>query len=401
MFRLNEDLAKAWLRRCGCPVPRGGVAASAVEAARLARELGTAVVVKALIPAGRRGKAGAVRIARDETEAAQVADGLLGTQVLGHAVRRVLVEEKIAIAAELYLAYALDGRGIEMLASSQGGVDIEAQADARPGTIVTAAVDPLHGVTLELACEQWRRAGIADERLSALSRLSAQLYGAFSQGDATLLELNPIAIGPAGMLSVAGAMLAVDENALFRHPEWTQAEDDTQLPANPRERRVALVNRDVPGGECRYIELDGDIGLIVGGGGPGLYQHDLMLALGGRPANHCVTPPTGSDNRKLKAVIEAVLEHPRIEGLLVGFNFAQMARTDIRVRTLLEVIDEKRIDTAAFPIVIRLFGAGEEQSRAMAAGRPNIHYVPRGTTLERAVQLIIELVAARKRQAGA
>jgi len=124
-----------------------------------------------------------------------------------------------------------------------------------------------------------------------------------------------------------------------------------------------------------------------------LYQHDLMLEVGGRPANHCVTPPTGADNRKLKAVLSAIFDNPKLRGLLLGFNFAQMARTDIRARTLIELLDEKKIDTARLPIVIRLFGAGESESRAMVAGRPNIHYVPRGTTLKQAVRLIVQLTA--------
>lgn len=154
------------------------------------------------------------------------------------------------------------------------------------------------------------------------------------------------------------------------------------------------IDAAVPGPEARYVELDGDIGLLVGGGGAGLYQHDRMLAWGGRPANHSVTPPTGADNRKLRAVIDAILDNPKARGLLVGFNFAQMARADIRVQTLLEALDEKGIDTASFPIVIRLFGAGEEEARARAKDRPGIHYLPRHASLDDAVHLVVQLTAA-------
>lgn len=400
MFRLNEYVTKEWLRRCGCVVPRGEAASSPEMAERAARQLGGGVVVKALVPAGRRGKAGAIIAAEDASAARQAAEKLLSRTVNGHSVRQVLVEEKVDIAREFYLGYTVAGRALQMLVSTQGGVEIEELAKSSPDAIVRAAVDPVCGVTAQFAAVQWQRAGAGRELLPTLAELSSRLYTAFITGDATLLELNPVAVDPQGQLCVVGAMMAIDEYALYRHPDWAGSDHDDNLPANERERRVALLSRELSGGECQYVELEGDIGLLVGGGGPGLYQHDMMLELGGRPANHSVTPPTGSDNRKLKAVIEAIFEHPTVKGLLVGFNFAQMARTDIRVRTLVDVLDEKKIDTRRFPIVIRLFGAGEEQSRAMVAGRPNIHYMPRGTSLKDAVKLIIDLVGRLQRQAG-
>ena len=148
------------------------------------------------------------------------------------------------------------------------------------------------------------------------------------------------------------------------------------------------------GGEAQYQEVDGDIGLLVGGGGAGLYLHDAILELGGRPANHCVTPPTGSDSRKLKEVLRAIFDNPRLRGLLVGFNFAQMARADIRVRALVDILREKRIDTTRLPIVIRLFGPGEEEARRLAAEFPGITYLPRGASLRQAAECIVALTKA-------
>jgi succinyl-CoA synthetase beta subunit/citryl-CoA synthetase large subunit len=391
MLHLTEDLTKQWLRASGLPVPQGLAVASPHQAREAAERMPRGAVVKALVPMGRRGKAGAVLPVDDAAEASGAAAKLLGSVVNGHLVQRVYVEQRIDVKHEYYVSFVLRDDRPEVLISRSGGVDIEEVARVTPELLVRARVDPLRGLDSWTAADLWLDAGVHGASLPRIAALTAKLYQAFCHADALLLEINPLAIDASGEAHVVGAMMAIDPDALFRHAEWRDATEP--LAQNPREHAVALANRQYPGGECQYVELEGDIGLLVGGGGAGLYQHDLMLEAGGRPANHCVTPPTGSDNRKLKAVLGAILDNPGLRGLLIGFNFAQMARTDIRVRTLVELLDEKQIDTARLPIVIRLFGAGEKESRAMVEGRQNIHYVPRGTTLREAVRLIVQLVA--------
>lgn len=395
MIPVLEDHAKAWLASAGLPVPLGERTAMAETAAAITERLGGESVVKALIPTGRRGKAGAVIRARTPQQAANAAGRLLGSTVSGYLVSSVYVEQLVAIASEFYLAFTFDQDGPCVVLSRHGGVDIEAGAAARDATLTTEAIAATRGLPPWEAIDLWHRAGVRGPVLRELGMLTSRLYDCFRRHDAELLEINPLAIDLGGHAVLVGAMLALDQDAKGRHPDW-----DSIVEANAdfasrtsREARVAAIDAAVPGGECRYVELGGDIGLLVGGGGAGLYQHDRMLAYGGRPANHSVTPPTGSDNRKLKAVIEAIIDNPHARALLVGFNFAQMARADIRVRTLLEVVDEKEIDTAQFPIVIRLFGAGEEEARARVAGRKGIHYLPREASLDDAIRLIVSLAA--------
>lgn len=393
-MRVLEDMAKGWLRDRGFPVPPGIAAASPREARDVAGRLGGNLVVKALVPAGRRGKAGGVVTAQSPEACAESAGGLIGHTIADHRVAKVYVERKIDIAEEFYVGFFAGGERPHLLLSRFGGVEIEGTFENRPDDVVRSELDPRRDLTEWEARELWLQAGVGGPLLRELGELTARLAAAFRNGDMVLLEINPLATDPEGRLNLVGAMMEIDGQALERQPEWKALEDpgaSATATANQREMQVEEINRTVPGGECRYIELDGDIGLLVGGGGAGLYQHDMIVAAGGHPANHCVTPPTGSDSRKLKAVIKAILGNPKTRSLLVGFNFAQMARADIRVQSLVEVIDEMGLDTTNFPIVIRMFGAGEAEARALVDGRPGFHYMARGTTLSDAVQRIVTL----------
>ncbi|MGE0798629.1 MAG: ATP-grasp domain-containing protein [Lautropia sp.] len=396
-MQLTEDAAKAALRELALPVPPGEAARTAAEAAQIAAAVGAGgrVAVKGLIAAGRRGKAGIVRLC-EAAEAGSLAGEMLGRVVGGLRVDAVYIEAAVPIASELYLSFAFDALAPRVVASRHGGVDIEATLESDPDALVSRAIDPVAGLPGWQAANLWNDAGVDSALIPALAALTVRLYDAFRRCDATMLELNPLAVTADGALSLVGTMMEIDDNALFRHPQWQSAAAEQAgpggRPLTAGERAVAEANRTFPGGATRYIELDGDIGLLVSGGGASLYQHDLILHFGGRPANHTDFSPAPTPDKHV-AVLEAMLDRPQVRGLLVGCNFLQLARCDLIMEAVAIVLRRRRIDATKFPIVIRLFGPAEDEARRIAAEFPGIDYLPRGASLADACRTIVARVA--------
>jgi len=398
-MKLLEDAAKEALRDAGIEVPRGVVAAGADEAAAAARELagdGGRVAIKALVAAGRRGKGGAVAVV-DVGQARGAAERILGLELQGAKVARLWVEQAVDIASELYLAFAWGTLAPRLVVSRHGGVDVESAGHADPAALVTREIDPVDGLRTWQAAAAWDAAGVPSALVPKLAALTVALYRAFRACDALMLEVNPLAVTPAGAPRVVGAMMEVDDNALFRHPAWEAMAEDSAgpggRPLTAGERAVAHANRTLPGGATRYTELDGDIGLLVSGGGASLYQHDLVLEYGGRPANHTDFSPAPTPD-KLVAVIDAIFARPQVRGLLIGCNVLQLARCDLIVEALAIVLRRRGIDASRVPIVLRLFGPMEAEARAIAAQFPGVHYLPAGTSLAQACREIVEAVRA-------
>jgi succinyl-CoA synthetase beta subunit len=395
MIALTEDLTKAFLRDRGLPVPAGEAAGSGDAVARIAGALGGAAVVKALVPTGRRGLAGAVRLT-DSVDAARIAaQDMFGTRVGEYEVEQVYVEALEPIAAELYLSFVLDRYPPRVIASARGGVDIEQVHQAHPEAIHTMEVDPAGGLRAWQAVQLWERCGIESARLPALADLTVRLWQAFVAADGLMMELNPVALCSDGRLSIVGAMLGIDDAAIARHPRWQPMASELSTRggrrANPRERSVLEANARVPGAVFRYTELDGDIGFFVGGGGASLFQHDLMLALGARPANHLDATPGGGWKEKMAAVVDAILDRPGVRGLLISYNFLQLVNVDERMRMIVDHLKARQVDPARFPIVVRLFGPGEARAREIATELPGLCYMPPMSPIEDAVAKIVEL----------
>ena len=395
MLPLTEDIAKQMLREDGLPVPRGSATASAEETAAAIRELGGSGVIKALVPTGRRGKAGAVRLVGPDDDVAGIATTVFATTIAGFRPGKLYVEERVEIEAELYLSFIIDGLGYKVVMSLRGGVDIEELRRSDPDAIVIDDIDVEAGLPAWRAMYLWGKAGLHGESLPAVAKLTARLFEFFRRSDGVTLEINPLAVGKDGRLSLVGAMLGIDDNALPRHPAlMTLLQQGVLLHSgsNPREQAVYEGNYRIKGGMIRYTELDGDIGLVVLGGGAGLYQHDLIMSYGGKPANH--SDQNGINVEKLKVLVRAVVQNPAARCMLVGANHQQMTRTDRKVQAVVETLKELGIDCTWFPVVVRMFGPYEDEARKMASSIPGITYMPRGTTMADACRLIVDQLRA-------
>lgn len=381
-MRVTENLTKARLASEGLPVPEGIAVSSPDEAAAAAISLGGRVGVKALVPANRRARAGGVLGPVGPDEARVAAKTLLGSQIAGYPCDRVYVEQWLSIDSELYLAFSFDGPTPTVRVSAAGGVDIEGRIRDGAG-LASRAIDPLTGLDRRDARELWDIPGVARGALAGLLELTIAASRVFAD-DALVLELNPVAVTRSGTVVVVGALMEIDDAALFRHPELEWAPRGLTL----REALVAEANVRLGGPAVRYVELVGDIGLLIGGGGAGLYQHDLLVAAGARPANHS-DMAAGAPGEKLDVLIEAVLGHPQLRRLLVGFNTLQMARCDIIIERLLRGLRDLGSRGRGLPIVVRLDGLEADRARVLAAGWPSLTYLPPAATLADGVAAIL------------
>lgn len=380
-MRLLEHESKARLAAAGVKVPRGVAAGTPEGAERAAADLGGEVFIKALVPANRRSRNGGVIGPIGPTGAAAAASHLLGSRILGHRCRSVYVEETVAIARELYAAFSWGPDGPVVTVSGAGGVDVEESGHR----LVYLGFEAPSIFGPDQAEHLWRRA-LGDRRIPP--SLVSQTVAAASVflDDALLIELNPLAVSPDGAVTAVGGLIEMDDAAMFRHPELRWRPDGL----TEREASVAEADRRLPGASVRYVELEGDTGLLVGGGGAGLHQHDLLVEAGVRPANHSDLG-AGVSAEKLDVLIEAVLTHPNLARLLVGFNILQLAPCDLIVERLLVGLDRWGYGDGSIPVVIRLEGLNAGRARRLAAGRPGLRYLPPGTSLGDAVDTLMRI----------
>ncbi|MBK9232520.1 MAG: ADP-forming succinate--CoA ligase subunit beta [Anaerolineae bacterium] len=354
-MNLQEYQSKRIFAKFGVPIPRGEVATTATAARDIARRLGTRVVIKSQVLVGGRGKAGGIKLANTPDEAEAVAERILGMDIKGLKVRKVLVDEAADIRKELYLGLVIDRaqRRVVMMGSSEGGVDIEEVAAHTPEKITKIAIDPFLGLKDYQAREMAMTMGVNRELVSDFIRIAQALYTAFVQSDASLAEINPLAIVGEGKLVGLDGKMAVDDNALFRHPDLDEMRDvDEEDPYEAEARRFGL----------SYVKLDGEIGCMVNGAGLAMATMDIIKFYGGSPANF-LDVGGGAQADKVAAALRIILSDKNVKAVLFNI-FGGITRCDEVARGILTAL--KEVPTTV-PMVARLVGTNEAEGRAILA----------------------------------
>jgi succinyl-CoA synthetase beta subunit len=375
---LFEYQGKELLRKFEVPVPEGRVAESADEAAEAAKGLGGKVVVKAQVQVGGRGKAGGIKLANSPDEARDVASQILGMDIKGHTVKRVLVERAGDIKAEYYFSFLLDRSERKFLGmmSSKGGVDIEEVAETDPDSISRVHVDPLVGISDFHARRLVFGSKIdPDARKEAIAMIP-KLYRAFVELDASLVEINPMVLTGEGRVVALDAKVSLDDSASYRHPNFDDLKAAHDIPEQERFAKERGLN---------FIKLDGDVGIIGNGAGLVMSTLDVVKAAGGEPANF-LDVGGGAGAELLASAIEVITSNPEVKSVLVNI-FGGITRCDLVAEGILSALD--KLDVTV-PIVVRLDGTNAEQGRKMLADAPHPMLISAETMLgaaEKAVEL--------------
>ena len=380
-MNIHEYQAKDIFRQHGIPIPPGGVATTPSEAEALARRYGTTVVVKAQVHVGGRGKAGGVKLAKTPEEARDIASRILGMQIKGLTVHKVLVTPAAEIATEAYVGIIVDraSKRPVFMVSPAGGIDIEEVAAKTPDKIMRLPVDPVYGLLPFQALQMGLFLYSDIKQARAAAKIMQQLYGAFWASGASLAEINPLVTTPQGDVVALDAKMGIDDNELERRPELALLRDETaEDPAEVRAREAGLT----------FIKLDGNVGCVVNGAGLAMATMDLVKYYGGEPANFLDIG--GSSNPdKVVAALQIITSDPHVRSILFNI-FGGITRTDDVANG---IVTATKASPLRVPIVIRLTGTNEE----VAVKILQEHGFSAMTEMDAAVQRAVELATAGAR----
>ena len=360
---LYEHQGKDLLREHGLETLSGIVAGTPEEARRAAETLGGTVAIKAQVLTGGRGKAGGIKVVHDPDEAEEAARQILGMDIRGHTVKKVLVEGGADIESEMYLSVTVDREAKQslILFSTEGGVDIEEVAETNPDAIVRTHVDPLIGLQPYQVREITFAAGLEGDAAKGVSRTLRNLYRAFEELDASLVEINPLVVTADGRVLTLDSKVTVDDSSLYRHEDIAGLHDVEA--ADPEEQRALEAG-------LQYVKLDGDVGILGNGAGLVMSTLDVVAQAGGEPANFCDVGG-GADAEQISTALDIVTSNRQVRSVLFNI-FGGITRGDEVARGLLSAIEQTDI---SLPIVVRLDGTNAEEGRQILAENtpPNVY----------------------------
>jgi succinyl-CoA synthetase beta subunit len=363
-MNIHEFQAKQILAKYGVATLRNAVASTPDEAAQAVQQLGGAGpwVVKAQIHAGGRGKAGGVKLVKSADEAREFAKSILGKPLVTHqtgpqgrVVHRVIVEEGCKIARELYLGLTLDRASslVTVIASAEGGVEIEEVAAKTPEKILREPVDPVVGLQPFQARKLGKALGVPASSLGKLAKFLGGLYEAYLATDAALVEINPLVLTEGGDLIALDAKMGFDDNALFRHPDVREMRDPNE--EDPREQEAAKF-------DLSYIALDGTIGCMVNGAGLAMATMDIIKYAGGEPANF-LDVGGGASEEKVAAAFRIILADPTVKGVFINI-FGGIMRCDVLAAGVVKAAKEMKLTV---PVVVRMEGTNVKEGKQILA----------------------------------
>jgi succinyl-CoA synthetase beta subunit len=369
---LYEYQGKQFFASFGIPVSAGDATSSVDEAVAIAERVGYPVVVKAQVQVGGRGKAGGIKLANDADEVRLHAGNILGMDIKGHTVHIVWVERASDIAEEYYASFTLDRSAKKYLGmlSAQGGVEIEAVAAENPDAIAKLWIDPVEGLD-EDVCRAWVQAAKLNPAADAGAvDILLMLYRAYTEGDADLVEINPLILTPDNRVHALDAKVTLDANSVFRHPDYQQY-DATQV---RDERETAAHEKGL-----QYVGLEGSVGVIANGAGLAMSTVDVVNQVGGKPANF-LDIGGGANAEVMAGALEVINNDPNVRSIFINI-FGGITRGEEVANGIIEALKRVKIDS---PIVIRLDGTNADEGRAILQPHLSEHLQMAPTMLDAA-----------------
>ena len=358
-MKIHEYQAKSLLGKHGVPVPEGQVVNTQNEAMDVAEKLGGNVVVKAQVHAGGRGKAGGVKLVGSSSEAAQVCNELLNSNLVtiqtgsdGVPVDKVLIEEIIDVKKELYVAFTIDGvkKNVVAIVSEFGGMEIEEVAENNPDKVLTLELDSSLGASPYKTRKLASFLNVDVKQIRPLANVISSLYDVFVSNDCSLVEINPLVITGDGRVLAADAKITIDDDALFRHPNLSEFYDPAQ--EDPFEKQAAKFG-------ISYVKLDGDIGCLVNGAGLAMATMDVTRSSGASPANF-LDVGGGADESKVSEALKIILLDEKVKKIFINI-FGGILKCDIVARGILDA--SRNIDREFPELVVRMLGTNFDEGR--------------------------------------